>query len=870
MIKTKILALLIFLVLFQFSLLHPGFGADQSIDEFIAEIQAALESRNIEAYLNYFSGNIRQQARIDIMGMFEDLQMETVKIFKCYSEQEKDDEAKVYLRNMFENSNSVVICVWGFGLEKEDGRWKITEKSIIGETKSLYKINIPSERVERVKSVEIKHVDIKITFKDAVIFYDNIPGLETALLILGKGTLFFSPSLPREKHQLELIYKNDFIKDKLEYVYLRFSPSFFMNNIRIEKDEKKNLLATQKEKSTAYSLFVKHYYRSFTTANSLNDELFSFLPRGNEAVFEFKGKKIGDCSYIYSPFSEEEVHFFQWKNDRIISLYSPSDGSKEEKLFISFVQMFDVKNYQIDVHYYPEEYYFSAKAKIEIEPLVDSLNFLRFILNPDLEILRINDENKHELFYTQDSLRKLIYVYLFHPQAKKKTFSIEVYYRGKIAPSKIIDDTASLYQMSDGTIYRKPKFETYLYTRKTYWYPVPPGEDYSCARLKIIIPPGYSCVSNGKLVEQYKLGDLENVEDIRNAGFLVYVFEAKKPIKYLSFVVGKFSKMNEYADPIPINFFKDLGIRTQKWDILEETKRICQFYESKFGPFPFEKLSVVKVPWTQTGGISTSSFIVLNELPQIAGTRHVVAANSPVDLSRWKEFFLAHEIAHQWWGHGISWHSYHDQWLSEGLAQFSAVLYLKEKYGETVLPYILKKFSNWTRKKTKWGSVTMGSRISHFDFKAYQAIVYDKTSLIMNMLKDYLGEDLFFKGLREFFSRYKYSAARSNNFFKIFQEVSGEDLNEFFNKWLNSHSLPTVNVFHSIQEEDEGYLLKFKIVQSKDLFIFPLWIEWRQQGAKVEKKVIINKKINEFVFKLRAKPVNIKINPNEAVPGYFY
>jgi len=867
--KTKLNTGLIFLVLFQFLLLNPAFAVNQSVDEFITEIQEALESKDIEAYLNCFYGNIRQQARIDITEMFENLKMEKAMIFKCYSEQKKNDNANVYLRVLFENSYSVIIKVWNLGLKKEDGRWKIMKKGIIGETKNLYKINIPFERAERVKSVEIKHVDIKISFKDAVVFYDNIPGLETALLVIGKGNLDFSPSLPRERHQLELLYKNNFIKDKLEYVYLRFSPSFFVNNIRIEKDEGNKHLVTQEEKSMAYSLFVKHYSRSFTTENSLNSELLSFLPGGDEAVFEFEGKKIGNFSYIYSPFSEEEVHFFQWKNDKIINLYSPSEGSIKKKLFISFVQIFDVKNYQIDVNYHPKEYYFSAKAKIEIDPLVDSLDLIKFRLNPDLEILRINDENKHELFYTRDRLRKLIYVYLFQLKDKKKPFSIEVYYRGKIAPSKKIDDTLPLYQMNDGTLRRMPRFETDIYTRKTYWYPVPPGEDYSCARLKIIIPPGYSCVSNGKLVEQYRLKDLENVEDIKNVGFQVYVFEAKKPIKYLAFVVGKFLKKNESAEPIPIKFFKDLGIRTKKWDVFEEAKRICQFYESKFGPFPFEKLSIVSVPWTQTGGISTSSFIVLNELPQFSGNRRVISTNSPVNLSRWREFFLAHEIAHQWWGQAVSWDTYHDQWISEGLAQFAAVLYLKDKYGETILPYILKKFSNWTRKKAKWGSITMGSRISHFDYEAYQAIIYDKTSLILNMLKDYLGEDLFFKGFREFFSRHKYSAARSNDLFKIFKEVSGKDLNEFFIKWFHSYSLPTVNVLHSIQEEDEGYLLKFKIVQSKDLFIFPLWVEWQQKGTKVRKQIFVNKKVIEVSFKLGEKPRNIKINPDKAVPGYF-
>ncbi|NOR15638.1 MAG: hypothetical protein GQ544_08040, partial [Candidatus Aminicenantes bacterium] len=243
--------------------------------------------------------------------------------------------------------------------------------------------------------------------------------------------------------------------------------------------------------------------------------------------------------------------------------------------------------------------------------------------------------------------------------------------------------------------------------------------------------------------------------------------------------------------------------------------------------------------------------------------------DSPVDLSRWKEYFLAHEIAHQWWGQGLAWESYSDQWLSEGIAQFAAIQFLKEKYGDKVYAQILEKFSRGTRKKTKWGAITMGARISYFDFNAYQTIVYNKTALVLNMLQDILGEEAFYTGLKRFYNRFRYRAANSKAFFQAFRDLTSRDLNPFFEMWFNSHLLPKVTVTHSLHKEADGYRLKFNVTQSQNKFIFPLWIEWREQGRKVRKLVVIDNMAVNYETRASRKPEKIKINPDAAVPGEF-
>jgi hypothetical protein len=388
--------------------------------------------------------------------------------------------------------------------------------------------------------------------------------------------------------------------------------------------------------------------------------------------------------------------------------------------------------------------------------------------------------------------------------------------------------------------------------------------------MRIIIPPRYQVVATGRLIDQYNLEGLDKVEDVGKMGNKVYVFESQTPLKYLAFFVGYLTEIEASTKIVPLRFMRTKRTRPENWDLFLGAEEILGFYTRLFGDFPYEKLWIVKRIWDTHGGHSPPSFIVLDELPRLIGQIHRPRLDSPVDLSRWKEYMLAHEIAHQWWGQGIAWESYRDIWISEGMAQFAAVMFLKDKHGEGAYARILKKFAREIMKKSEWGAITMGSRISYFDFNAFQTIVYNKSAMVLNMLRDLLGDELFYQGLRRFFDQHKFTAAGTGDFTKIFQEISSIDLTVFFEKWFNSYQLPEVRVFHSLQKGTEGNTLQFKVNQINEPFIFPLWIEWRENGVTKSHKIVVNKQNQQFSFAVQDNPDRIKINPKDAVPGKFH
>jgi hypothetical protein len=873
-VNQRSFVLSVFLLLLS-SLFFAQSAENEGIEQFVRQLEKDLGTRNFTSYLQAFSPELRPQQQAGLVRYFDGLKMETVSLFWANKGRVRPEEPEVFIQAVFQNAYGALIETWQLLLGKMEGRWLIVNKKVRGNISQLYKIRMPAERVEQAETVEIRHADIRLTFRNALVFYDNIPELETALLVLGEGRLSFSPSDPNEEHQLDLIYKSRRLEDSIEYAYLRFSDSFFGRNIKISNAAAPRPGLLEAARNKAYSLFMKHYQRYFTIESALSQQPLSFVPQGDEAVIEFRGKKSGDLSYVYSAYAEEEITLYDRTRDRFINLYSPAGEGGKRRMVISFSQRCDVQSYRIDVDFVPQNFYLSAKARVELLSQAPGLDLARFKLNPALDILRIYDEEGRELFFTQDRISRTLYVYFLEPLARGRKFALEIFYRGRLEPPPQITDTVRGGQYRDHVVLLEPCFETYLFSQSAYWYPSPPGDDYFTARLNIITPPQYQVVSNGRLLERGTLNGMQRVTEIDKMGSSFSIFETGTPVKYLSFLVGKLTLGQEQTNPVPLAYYYSSDIPWPKKGLLDSAQEIMEFFENRFGPFPFESLRIVHRIWVTSGGHSPASFVVLNELPRPADGSGLVSLGSgnpasAVDLSQWKEYFLAHEIAHQWWGQGVTWARYRDHWLSEGLAQYSSALFLQSKYGQGAFSDILKKFSRWTEKKAKWGPIIMGSRLSFIDFQAYQAIIYDKTALVLNMLHDLLGEDVFLAGLRQFFRQYKFGAAATGQFIQVMENVSGRELDAFFSPWLESHLLPEIRVSYRTEARTSGYVLKVRVEQKNDVFVFPLWFEWQgRDGSQGREKVIIESSSQDFDLPLPVAPKKVKVNPDDAVPGKF-
>lgn len=508
-------------------------------------------------------------------------------------------------------------------------------------------------------------------------------------------------------------------------------------------------------------------------------------------------------------------------------------------------RIFDVQHYRIELIFDLDKKTFEGENRISLFPLID--NFKECTLDAEeLTVTGVFDKKNAPLPYKQTDKHIIVRFAQSYGYGENVIFTIK--YSGH-------DPKQGLYFDEKTSAHPQMVSVASWPDRAHHWFPCYDyPHDKATHDTIITVDAPLKVLSNGRLL---------SVTDNTAQGTKTYHWEQDLPHStYLyTLAIGPFAVIEDRLGSLPVNsWVYEKDYEDGKW-IFEKTPYMIDFFNKTYG---------YEYPWAKHGQFTSPRVGGGMENTTATGLGQSVIHNRRAEQDFSWETTIAHEVAHQWWGQGLSWGSYHDQWLSEGLAQFASVIYLREKYGEGVYSQIMKKFSSWTRKKSEWGAIMLGSRISYNDFEAYQAIVYNKAAVVLNMLKDILGEDVFFHALREFFDRYKYTAPRSKEFFSTFEEISGEDLSVFFDGWFESYRLPDVKVTRLVEKTDQGYLLKLNVVQLKGTFDFPLWIEWKEDGDRVRKNVRVNSAISEFVFERENKPEKIKINPDDWVPGKFH
>jgi aminopeptidase N len=214
-----------------------------------------------------------------------------------------------------------------------------------------------------------------------------------------------------------------------------------------------------------------------------------------------------------------------------------------------------------------------------------------------------------------------------------------------------------------------------------------------------------------------------------------------------------------------------------------------RFYAGLIGDVPYPSATIALVENELPGGHSPGYFALLNSV--VPGSR-LAWRNDPATFSGFPEFFIAHELAHQWWGQAVGWRNYHEQWLSEGFAQYFAALYAQHVRGERTFNDMLRQFRRWAVAESDEGPVSLGYRLGHIkqEQRVFRAVVYNKGAAVLHMLRLLIGDDAFFSGLRRFYAEQKFRKAGTDDLRGAFEAVTGRSLQRFFERWINGTELP--------------------------------------------------------------------------------
>src|SRR5206468_2080855 len=119
------------------------------------------------------------------------------------------------------------------------------------------------------------------------------------------------------------------------------------------------------------------------------------------------------------------------------------------------------------------------------------------------------------------------------------------------------------------------------------------------------------------------------------------------------------------------------------------------------------------------------------------------------------------ELAHQWWGQAIGWRNYHEQWLSEGFSQYFAAIYAERQRGPDSFAGIMRQMRKWAVENTTQGPIWLGNRLGHIrgDSRIFRALVYNKSAVVLHMLRRLVGDEAFFNGVRRFYFEHRFRKA---------------------------------------------------------------------------------------------------------------
>ena len=375
----------------------------------------------------------------------------------------------------------------------------------------------------------------------------------------------------------------------------------------------------------------------------------------------------------------------------------------------------------------------------------------------------------------------------------------------------------------------------YLYSNRSYWYPQPPVTDFASAKIRLTIPATLDCVASGELDSGYPIL-IDGPAGMPPRKH--YVFTASAPVRYLSFVISRFSRAETATLALPhgtLNVTIEANPRQgpRARDLMDKVADIATFYDSIVEDVPYPSFTVAIVESDLPGGHSPGYFAELNQpLP----TSPLSWRNDPAAFSGFPEFFIAHEMAHQWWGQAVGWQNYHEQWLSEGFAQYFAALYAQHVRGDEAFGAVLKHMRRWAVAQSDQGPVYLGYRLGHIkdESRIFRALVYNKGAMVLHMLRRLLGDDAFFRGLRRFYVADKFVKAGTEDLRRAMEAESGRKLDRFFERWIYASTLPKVRVAWSV----EGNALAVHVEQGAEVFDVPVTLTLQYADRKAVDVVI--------------------------------
>ena len=734
-----------------------------------------------------------------------------------------------------------------------------------------------------------------------------VNGVVTGAIFIGDGHFNLKPDRALDKRELNRRTGADEVNEDFTEIVFRFTGNLRMNFLpgfgeRVEPpSEAASVLNRWREKMRHRHepaiAFTEHIFEGESIDNVDADVLAAIYNPAHPTFLNayIRGEKhkdlrffvrtrVGAVPQIDSP---EEVALINYNPEGMglddgiwylahlkVEYAARTANSAEDR------RLFATHGYKIETVIAKNGHLFSSAA-ITVEPLVAGERVLKFALLPNLRVTRVSDEQGQDLYFIQEGHKEDGSFYAILPQAPPlgKELSLHIEYAG----DKV------LAEAGEGS---------YYVGARTSWYPNLNGfGERALYDLTFKVPRKYKVVSVGTLQSEFVEDDLAVTHWVTPLAVAVAGFNygAYEKIEVPDDLTG-YKISGYYLTELPDNLrhipaLQTLAPHAMTKYALEQTRaqlQLCSFY---FGKIPYGEIHITEQPNFNFG----QSWPTLVYLPISAYTdstqRWLMFGQINNKFTGFVQEVTPHEVAHQWWGHAVGWASYHDQWLSEGFAEFSAGLFLQQAVaGDWRKDYI--EFWNRLRQRVldkntfgiapnDAGPIWMGERlISPRTGDAYQNVTYPKGAYILQMLRSMMRsldeqdkDKAFIAMMHDFVETHRDRPATTESFKDVAQkhmtklmDLQGNGrLDWFFDEWVYGTQVPRYHFEYQTSPVEGGKVKLHMTVTQSDVdehfaMLVPVFVDFGKGMVRIGQIGIIGNTTRSTDVVLPSQPKKVALN----------
>jgi hypothetical protein len=751
----------------------------------------------------------------------------------------------VIMRERSRSATSLVADVFvSYGLRGFVATWmldtgpgtsgNVTLRSIseISRMNGLVKLRLDETRQFAVTDLRITGPDFEARMPAGTAFVADVPDGTTALVLRGRTEVRFAPPDQAEQGQLRIYSGGPVLETLADDLFVRVKPSELRD--RVTWTGFQAVPVDTDALGRARTVFAERLGLSYHfDLGDLTPDRWSLEPSDHNMLVDFRSGRFGWLTYARSPEDAEDVALVDRGRRLQISLYPSLDRRNGRIADPGDDGPYEVLHTALDLMFDPSRQWLSGRASVRLS-MRRAATSLVFKLADSLVVSSVSSPQLGPLLPLRTSGYDSFVIGLPAQLPADQPITIDVQYHGRLESQELHQEGMSVEAAP-----QDPPFEEampmiieprFLYSQRSWWYPQPSVVRHAPASIRMTVPADYQVMATGELMST-TLSDADRAVRAMGRALRTVEFRSNRPVRYLACLVSRFVPMGNTtarvpavagravtAEPVevPISVYTAPNQSRRIRATPSRVASMVEFYARLAGEAPYSSLSIASLESRLPGGHSPAYFALVNQ-PHVASTLSWSA--DPVAFSSAPDFFLAHEVAHQWWGQAIGGTDYHELWISEGFAQYFAWMYTAATESAGTAASIMSRMRQTAQDLSDAGPIHLGIRLGHLqnDRRMLRGIVYNKSAVVLHMLRRLAGDDAFHAAIRRLYTSARFEAIGVDDVRDAFQAETPLPLDRFFQRWVRESNVPSVRFTWSLEGSD----VVIRAEQTGDVFDLP-------------------------------------------------